>query len=139
MLVSLRINNFALVDLLELDFAQSLNVLTGETGAGKSIILDAIDTVLGGKVNTRMIRQGSDRAILEVTFEVDSSWKQWLEANQIELLETDCLVCSRELAVGNGRLRSRFRINGVLANRQLMEDLRSRLVEITAQGQQLIY
>ncbi len=135
MLVSLRINNFALVDLLELDFAQSLNVLTGETGAGKSIILDAIDTVLGGKVNTRMIRQGSDRAILEVTFEVDSSWEQWLEANQIELLETDCLVCSRELAVGNGRLRSRFRINGVLANRQLMEDLRSRLVEITAQGQ----
>ncbi|MDJ0577935.1 MAG: DNA repair protein RecN [Xenococcaceae cyanobacterium MO_234.B1] len=135
MLVSLRINNFALVDLLELDFAQSLNVLTGETGAGKSIILDAIDAVLGGKVNSRMIRQGSDRAILEVTFEVDSSWEQWLEANQIELLETDCLVCSRELAVGNGRLRSRFRINGVLANRQLMEDLRSRLVEITAQGQ----
>ncbi len=135
MLVSLRINNFALVDLLELDFAQSLNVLTGETGAGKSIILDAIDAVLGGKVNSRMIRQGSDRAILEVTFEVDSSWEQWLEANQIEPLEADCLVCSRELAVGNGRLRSRFRINGVLANRQLIEDLRSRLVEITAQGQ----
>ncbi|HHP7229858.1 MAG TPA: DNA repair protein RecN [Xenococcaceae cyanobacterium] len=135
MLVSLRINNFALVDRLELDFAQSLNVLTGETGAGKSIILDAIDAVLGGKVNSRMIRQGSDRAIIEATFEIDPSWEQWLETNQIEPLEADSLVCSRELAVGNGRLRSRCRINGVLANRQLMEDLRSRLVEITAQGQ----
>ena len=135
MLVALRINNFALVDRLELDFAQSLNVLTGETGAGKSIILDAIDAVLGGKVNSRMIRQGCDRAILEATFKIDSSWKQWLEANQIDTLEADCLVCSRELAVANGRLRSRCRINGVLANRQLVEELRSRLVEITAQGQ----
>ncbi len=135
MLVSLRINNFALVDRLELDFARSLNVLTGETGAGKSIILDAIDVVLGGKVNIRMIRQGCERSILEAAFTIDSSLQEWLEANQIESLEADCVICSRELVLGNGKLRSRCRINGVLANRQLMEDLRSRLVEITAQGQ----
>ena len=135
MLVSLKINNFALVDRLDLDFAQSLNVLTGETGAGKSIILDAIDAVLGGKASTRMIRQGCDRSILEATFSIDSSCEQWLETNQIEPLEPDCLICSRELVLGNGKLRSRFRLNGVLVNRQLMEDLRSRLVEITAQGQ----
>ncbi len=137
MLVSLRINNFALVDRLELDFAQSLNVLTGETGAGKSIILDAIDAVLGGKVNIRMIRQGCDRSILEATFAIDSTWQEWLETNQIEILEADCLICSRELVVGsdNKKMRSRCRINGVLVNRQIVEDLRSRLVEITAQGQ----
>ncbi|MEO1692561.1 MAG: AAA family ATPase, partial [Cyanobacteria bacterium J06631_6] len=61
MLVNLKINNFALVDALELNLDRGLSVLTGETGAGKSIILDAIDMVLGGKANSRMIRTGSDR------------------------------------------------------------------------------
>ena len=63
MLVSLRINNFALIDRLELQFDKGLNVLTGETGAGKSIILDAIDAALGGKANLGNIRTGSDRAV----------------------------------------------------------------------------
>jgi DNA repair protein RecN (Recombination protein N) len=56
MLVSLEIENFALIDRLHLDFEAGLNVLTGETGAGKSIILDAIDAVLGGRVSQRMVR-----------------------------------------------------------------------------------
>ncbi|NJL91016.1 MAG: AAA family ATPase, partial [Coleofasciculaceae cyanobacterium SM2_1_6] len=68
MLLLLRIQNFALIDSLELEFGAGLNVLTGETGAGKSIILDAIDTVLGGKVSNRLIRTGSDRSFIEATF-----------------------------------------------------------------------
>ncbi len=68
MLVNLKINNFALVDSLELNFTQGLSVLTGETGAGKSIILDAIDMALGGKANNRMIRQGAKKAIVEASF-----------------------------------------------------------------------
>ncbi|MFN7339112.1 MAG: AAA family ATPase, partial [bacterium] len=59
MLSCLQIQNFTLIDRLELTFGSGLNVLPGETGAGKSIILDAIDIVLGGKVNHRVIRQGS--------------------------------------------------------------------------------
>ena len=58
MLLSLRIENFALIDRLDLDLTAGLNVLTGETGAGKSIILDAIDIVLGGKTTSRVIRTG---------------------------------------------------------------------------------
>ncbi|MDJ0594060.1 MAG: DNA repair protein RecN [Pleurocapsa sp. MO_226.B13] len=135
MLVNLKINNFALVDSLELNLEQGLSVLTGETGAGKSIILDAIDMVLGGKANTRMIRAGSDRSTLEATFQIDPSLNKWLTKQEIDVLDEDTLVCSREIAVGKSNLRSRNRVNGVLVNRQLMNELRSRLVEITAQGQ----
>jgi DNA repair protein RecN (Recombination protein N) len=73
MLVNLKINNFALVDSLELNLDNGLSVLTGETGAGKSIILDAIDMVLGGKATSRMIRTGSDRSTIEATFQVSPS------------------------------------------------------------------
>ncbi|MEO1669576.1 MAG: DNA repair protein RecN [Cyanobacteria bacterium J06631_2] len=135
MLVNLKINNFALVDALELNLDQGLSVLTGETGAGKSIILDAIDMVLGGKASSRMIRTGSDRSNIEATFQIDSGLSNWLEEQEIEPLEEDTLICSRELVVGKTNLRSRSRVNGVLVNRQLMTELRSRLVEITAQGQ----
>ena len=135
MLVNLKINNFALVDSLELNLDNGLSVLTGETGAGKSIILDAIDMVLGGKPNVRMIRSGSDRTIIEATFDISQNLSKWLLEQEIDPLEEDTLICSREIVIGKSSLRSRSRVNGVVVNRQLMSDLRSRLVEITAQGQ----
>ena len=135
MLVNLKINNFALVDSLELDLDSGLSVLTGETGAGKSIILDAIDLVLGGKANSRMIRSGSDRSLIEASFQVDSRLNRWLQEQEIDSLEDDIIVCSREIVAGKTNVRSRSRINGVLVNLPLMAQLRSRLVEITAQGQ----
>jgi DNA repair protein RecN (Recombination protein N) len=71
MLLYLHIQNFALIDELELEFGAGLNVLTGETGAGKSIILDAIDLVLGGKASLRMIRTGMDKSTIEGVFETN--------------------------------------------------------------------
>lgn len=135
MLHSLRIENFALIDRLELEFAAGLNVLTGETGAGKSIILDGIDTVLGGKVTSRAIRTGAKRALLEASFALDPHLEGWLADQAIEPLEDERLVCSREVVNTQSGLRSRFRLNGVLVNKQQIENLRDRLVEITAQGQ----
>ncbi len=135
MLVNLKINNFALVDSLELNLDRGLSVLTGETGAGKSIILDAIDMVLGGKPNVRMIRSGSDRTIIEATFDISQNLTKWLLEQEIDPLEEDTLICSREIVIGKNSLRSRSRVNGIVVNRQLMGELRSRLVEITAQGQ----
>ncbi len=135
MLLSLRIHNFALIDQLELEFGTGLNVLTGETGAGKSIILDAIDVALGGKVSSRLIRTGTERALVEATFRADAALIAWLSEQEIDLLDEAALVCSREIGANQGSLRSRTRVNGVLVNRQLMERLRERLVEITAQGQ----
>ncbi len=135
MLLSLRIENFALIDRLELEFAAGLNVLTGETGAGKSIILDALEVLLGGKTSGRLIRTGSERSLLEGSFTLTPPLKDWLLAAEIDLLEDDQVICSREITQSNGGLRSRSRLNGVLVNRQQLDSLRDRLVSITAQGQ----
>ena len=134
MLISLQIENFALIDRLELEFSAGLNVLTGETGAGKSIILDALDAALGGKAGARAIRTGADRALVEATFQLDSGLRNWLETQEIDLIDDSAIVCSRELTAGKN-VRSRSRINGVLVNKQQMDVLYARLVEITAQGQ----
>lgn len=135
MLHSLKIENFALIDCVEIEFGTGLNVLTGETGAGKSIVLDAIDLVLGGKANSRAIRQGTQQARIEATFSASKSLTQWLEQQNIDLLEEKTIICSRELTIVKNNLRSRSRINGTLVNRQTIEQLRDSLVEITAQGQ----
>lgn len=137
MLISLQIENFALVDQLDLELGAGLNVLTGETGAGKSIILDALDAALGGKVSSRAIRTGAERALIEATFDLDPALITWLSEQQIELVDDMTLVCSREVIAGRGNVRSRSRVNGVLVNKQQIESLRDRLLEITAQGQTL--
>ncbi|HEY9809619.1 MAG TPA: DNA repair protein RecN [Halomicronema sp.] len=135
MLLSLRIENFALIDKLELEFGTGLNVLTGETGAGKSIILDALDAALGGKLSSRAIRTGTTRSLIEATFHLTPPVSQWLKTQEIDPLDGDTLIASRELTAGQNSLRSRSRLNGILVNRQLMDQLREQIVEITAQGQ----
>jgi DNA repair protein RecN (Recombination protein N) len=135
MLLCLRIENFALIDQLELQFGAGLNVLTGETGAGKSIILDAIDAILGGKVSSRAIRTGTPRAMVEGTFALTPPLAAWLIEQEIDLIDDSSIVISREITVTVSNIRSRSRVNGVLVNRQILTELRDRLVEITAQGQ----
>ena len=138
MLLSLHIENFALVDSLDLTLGNGLNVLTGETGAGKSIILDALDAALGSKVPGRVVRVGAEKGIIEAHFEMTSDIGEWLTAQEIDSYDDgDVLVCVRELLVGRGGVRSRSRVNGVLVNKQQIESLRNHLVEITAQGQTL--
>jgi len=135
MLRSLRIENFALIDSLELQLADGLTVLTGETGAGKSIILDAIDAVLGGKVSSRMVRTGTERSLIEATFEIPPDLLDWLQQQQIPPSGDRLLTCNREITLTQGSQRSRSRLNGMAVNKQQMEQVRDRLVEITAQGQ----
>ena len=67
MLKSISISNYILIDELDIEFDKSLNVITGETGAGKSILINAIDIVLGGKCSKDMIKTGADKAIIELT------------------------------------------------------------------------
>ncbi|MBW4642756.1 MAG: DNA repair protein RecN [Goleter apudmare HA4340-LM2] len=135
MLLCLRIENFALIDQLELEFGVGLNVLTGETGAGKSIILDAIDAALGGKVSSRVIRTGTSRSMVEASFTSSPALAAWLSEQEIDLIDENSVVISREITATSNNIRSRSRVNGVLVNRQMMGGLRDRLVEITAQGQ----
>ncbi|HIK51802.1 MAG TPA: DNA repair protein RecN [Oscillatoriales cyanobacterium M59_W2019_021] len=136
MLLSLRIENFALIDRLELEFGAGLNVLTGETGAGKSIILDALDTVLGGKVSARSIRTGAERAAIAATFTLDDGDVAWWVANGIEPdNHNNTITCLRELTVSSRGCRSKYRINGATATQKQVQAWRDRAVEIAAQGQ----
>jgi DNA repair protein RecN (Recombination protein N) len=134
MLLSLKIENFALIDRLELELYAGLNILTGETGAGKSIVLDALDAALGGKVSARMLRTGANRANIEATFSTNFAIAQWLEIQEIDALDAETLICSREITARSNRTR----INGVVVNKQQIQELRDRLVEITAQGQTIL-
>jgi len=133
MLLSLKIENFALIESLQLELSPGLNVLTGETGAGKSIILDAIDAALGGKVGGRAVRTGHQQATIEARFALPVDLKGWLQSQGLITPEMDTLVCVREIHTNSNRSRSR--LNGVPLGKKQMEDLRDRLLEITAQGQ----
>ncbi len=133
MLKRLQIENFALIEQLSLSFFAGLNILTGETGAGKSIILDALDCALGGKVNSRMIRSGTDRAVIQATFSLTPALKEWLEQEKITI-ESEELVCVREITTRS----SRSKVNGVAVNKQQIQSLREYLLEITAQGQTVL-
>ena len=134
MLTALHIENFALIDHLDLDFQSGLNVLTGETGAGKSIILDALDAVLGGKASQRLVRSGMDKAVVEAVFEQSPGIRTWLAERDI-IVDSNQLVCRRELTLSKTSVRSRSYLNGNPINKMQMEGLRQFLVEITAQGQ----
>jgi DNA repair protein RecN (Recombination protein N) len=139
MLSALKIENFALIDRLDLELKPGLNVLTGETGAGKSIILDAIDAVLGGKASNRWVRTGSEKALVEAAFDVGDDNPRvlrWLTESDIPL-DGHRLICRRELTANKGSVRSRSRLNGVVVKKPQMEELRRLLIEITAQGQTL--
>lgn len=128
MLLELEIRDFALVEHVRVPFTWGLNVLTGETGAGKSIIMDALNAVLGGKVNATVIRPQCERATIEATFKCTSELSAWLKQNEL-VEDEDFFTCSREISK-NG---SKIRINGALVNLSMVQDLRQRLVTIHAQ------
>ena len=144
MLAGLRLHNIALIDSLELDFEPGLTVLTGETGAGKSLLLDALDAVLGGMQGTaaaRLVRNGEPRAGIEARFDPSVAVKTWLKGQQLASEDGDGeeedeeLVVCREWRRQDDRLSSRFRINGVAVNRQQVLALRPLLIDLTVQGQ----
>ncbi len=131
MLIRLTIENFVLIERLDLHFQAGLTVLTGETGAGKSILLDAVEGVLGAKLHPGVVRPGAPKASLEASFIPSPAVQQWLEHQEIDPSEE--LVVSREVTART----SRYRINGVLVNQSVMQALRDLLIAITAQGQAL--
>ena len=142
MLTGLRLDNIALIERLELAFEDGFSVLTGETGAGKSLLLDALDALLGGMQGTsagRLVRTGCDRAVIEATFTPDAAARRWLQEHQLD--DDGDLVLSREWRRQDERLSSRSRLNGTVVNRQQLLQLRPLLIDLTVQGQtqQLAY
>jgi DNA repair protein RecN (Recombination protein N) len=136
-LTGLRLENIALIERLELAFSTGFTVLTGETGAGKSILLDALDALLGGAQGSqgaRLLRRGAERGRIEASFSLSPPLGDWLERQELEAEEGDLLL-SRDWRLQDGRLTSRHRLNGVVVSRGQVLELRPLLLDLTVQGQ----
>ena len=138
MLTELRIENFAIIKSLELTFSPGLVTFTGETGAGKSIILDAIEALLGGRVDSTAIRSGAERAIIQGVFRIPerarAAIEEVLEREDLKDDETDDLSLEREVRREG---RSSARVNGRSASLSILRELGQYLVDIHGQSEHL--
>src|SRR4029453_11717992 len=134
MLRLLNIVNFAVIDRLQVEFKQGLNVLSGETGSGKSILIDALGVLLGDRSSTDFIRTGENRAFIEGVFEIDGNTplEELLAEAGVDTSEGEALI-RREL-VANGR--GRIFINNQVANVGLLKSIQPHLIDIHGQGDQ---
>ncbi len=131
MIKQLRLKNYILIDELSANFDKGLNVITGETGAGKSILLNAIDLVFSNRVSKEVIKTGCDKAVIEVTLEsTHNLLKELFSQNCIDDLGSEIEI-SKEITQ-NG---VRSRINGTLVNQELLKNLRALIVDIHSQHQ----
>lgn len=137
MLTELRVRDFAIIDDLLMRFHPGFNILTGETGAGKSIIIDAVELLLGAKSSQEMVRAGAGMASIEGLFELDAAVGERLRPRlEAEGLEGDdgLLILGREVRRGG---RSVARINGRAVAQNLLAEIGGQLVDIHGQGEHL--
>jgi DNA repair protein RecN (Recombination protein N) len=137
MLTELHIQNFAIIDKLDMRFDSGLIILTGETGAGKSIILDAVVMLIGGKADTTFVRTDSDAAFVEAVFQIKGPEKEAVHfiLNREELMDDpNYVVLMREVRKEG---RSVARINGRTVNVGLLKELGALLVDIHGQAEHL--
>ncbi len=139
MLEELRIENFAVIERLELQFGPGFNVITGETGAGKSILIDAVELLLGGRADADYVRAGSDRSRIEGLIRLDPRARTAVMAvlQREELVDADNpeqLALTREIRRTG---RSSARINGYPARGELLREIGAALIDIHGQSQHL--
>lgn len=138
MLRELHIHDFAIIDTLALTLEPGFNILTGETGAGKSILIDAVALLLGGRADVTLVRAGADRALIEGMFTLkpaqQAALSPFLERQGLEDDDPDILWLSRELRASG---RSVARINGTVVSVSLLRELAENLVDVHGQSEHL--
>ncbi len=139
MLVELRLENYAVIDHAAVEFASGLNLLTGETGAGKSILIDALALLLGDKASSDVIRTGADRAVVAGVFECDGvaadAVNRILEGNGVDPSEDGSLIVRREIA---GAGKGRVFVNNQAATVAVLRQLAPHLAIIHAQNESVL-
>ena len=129
MLKNLYVKNLALIDETEVEFTEGLNILTGETGAGKSLLLGSVNLALGGKYSADMLRNGTRSGLVEITFTVDDE-KTVKRLEELDIYPEDgCIVLGRKLMEG----RSVSRINGEKVNMTVLRAVAGLLIDIHGQ------
>ena len=135
MLSRLHVRNYVLIDSLEIDFPEGLIIITGQTGAGKSILLGALSLIMGAKADASMLSEGAENCIVEAEFDVDDpELSSLLEENDID--QEDSHIIIRRLVGRTGRSRS-F-VNDCPVSVQLLQDISSKLIDIHSQHQTLL-
>ena len=135
MLSRLQVRNYVLIDSLEIDFPEGLIIITGQTGAGKSILLGALSLVMGSKADASMLSEGADNCVVEAEFKTDDlSVREILEDNEVEW-EDGCLIVRR---VVNRSGRSRAFVNDSPVPLGVLQEISSRLVDIHSQHQTML-
>jgi DNA repair protein RecN (Recombination protein N) len=133
MLVELRAENYAVIDHAIASFGPGLNLLTGETGAGKSILVDALALLMGGKSSVDVVRHGADKAVVSCVFESTPGAEAILEANGIDAEATDIILRREILSTGKGRVF----VNNQPATVQVLKQLAPELALVHAQTETL--
>ena len=135
MLKHLYIKNFALIDILDIDLYPGFSVITGETGAGKSIVLGAIGLLLGQRADLKTLKQGAERCVIEAHFDLSRyDMKDFFDENDIEYDANDCII-RRELTAAG---KSRAFINDTPVQLSMLKELGERLVDVHSQHQNLL-
>ncbi|MDP3670370.1 MAG: DNA repair protein RecN [Telluria sp.] len=129
MLRTLSIRDFVIVDSIELEFSSGFSVFTGETGAGKSILIDALQLALGGRGDASVVREGAPKADITAEFTVDGAAREWLAQNEFALEDASALL--RRVIDNAGR--SKAFINGIAATATQLRELGDLLVDIHGQ------
>ncbi len=134
MLREIHIQNYAVIDNLTVEFGPGLNLLSGETGSGKSILVDALGLALGGRTSAEVIRTGEDRAMVTAVFSAEAvaPWADWLEEYSVAGGDDEGLILRRELQTGG---RSRMLVNDQPVTLAATRALASRLVEMHGQNE----
>ena len=134
MLRSLYIQNYALIEKLDISFGAGFSVITGETGAGKSIILGAIGLLLGQRAEVKAIRQGASKCVIEARFDISAyGMEPFFEDNELEY-EEECILRREVYASG----KSRAFINDTPASLVQMKELGEQLIDVHSQHQNLL-
>ena len=134
MLRELHIENIAIIEKADIEFNGGFNVMTGETGAGKSIVIDSLDAVLGGRTSRDLVRRGADRATVTAVFDGDAG-DAWLRVNDLE--PEDELILQRKISADG---KSTCRVNGMPVSVAQLRELGGLLLNIHGQndGRQLM-
>jgi DNA repair protein RecN (Recombination protein N) len=137
-LAELRLENYAVIDNVVIEFAAGLNLLTGETGAGKSILIDALGLLLGDKASSDVIRTGAERAVVAAVFESEGTAARAIEAiletNGLDA-ENSSLILRREIAPGG---KGRVFVNNQPATVAVLKQIAPHLAVIHAQNESIV-
>lgn len=129
MLIQLNIRNFALIEEIKVEFAEGFNILSGETGAGKSILIDAIDYVLGGKFSKSLIRTGEEKTFVEAVFSIDNELVK-RELDELDIEYEDIIIISREYTISG---KSIIKVNGRSLIISQLKKIREKILDIHGQ------